>query len=127
MKILLSIKPHHVNKIVSGEKKYEFRKTMFRQKPIDTIVVYSSGKVGKLVGEIRFKRILIDTPLNIWNVTKKKAGLSEEDFFDYFKNKNIAYAIKIESFKPYNHAISINERYPGVTPPQSFIYVEKDN
>lgn len=127
MKILLSIKPQYVDKIVSGEKKYEFRKTIFKREQVDTIVVYSSGKVGKLIGEIKFKTILSDTPLNIWNKTKKEAGLSKEDFFDYFMNKNIAYAVKIESFKPYSRAVSIQEKYPGVNPPQSFVYVEKDD
>lgn len=80
MKILLSIKPKYVEKIVSGEKKYEFRKTIFKREQVDTIVVYSSGKVGKLIGEIKFKTILSDTPLNIWNKTKEEAGLSKEDF-----------------------------------------------
>lgn len=127
MKILLSIKPQYVDKIVSGEKKYEFRKTIFKQKQVDTIVVYSSGKVGKLIGEIKFTTILSDTPLNIWNITKEKAGLSKGDFFDYFRNKEIAHAIKIESFEPYSHAISIQEKYPGINPPQSFVYVEKDD
>lgn len=127
MKILLSIKPQYVDKIVSGEKKYEFRKTIFKRKQVDKIVVYSSGKVGKLIGEIKFTTILSDTPLNIWNITKEKAGLSKGDFFDYFRNKEIAHAIKIESFEPYCHAISIQEKYPGVNPPQSFVYVEKDD
>lgn len=127
MKILLSIKPQYVDKIVSGEKKYEFRKTIFKRKQVDTIVVYSSGKVGKLIGEIKFTTILCDTPLNIWNITKEKAGLSKGDFFDYFRNKEIAHAIKIESFEPYSHAISIQEKYPGINPPQSFVYVEKDD
>lgn len=127
MKILLSIKPQYVDKIVSGEKKYEFRKTIFKRKQVDTIVVYSSGKVGKLIGEIKFTTILSDTPLNIWNITKEKAGLSKGDFFDYFRNKEIAHAIKIESFEPYSHAISIQEKCPGINPPQSFVYVEKDD
>lgn len=127
MKILLSIKPQYVDKIVSGEKKYEFRKTIFKRKQVDAIVVYSSGKVGKLIGEIKYTTILSDTPLNIWNITKEKAGLSKGDFFDYFRNKEIAHAIKIESFEPYSHAISIQEKYPGINPPQSFVYVEKDD
>ena len=127
MKILLSIKPQYVDKIVSGEKKYEFRKTIFKRKQVDAIVVYSSGKVGKLIGEIKFTTILSDTPLNIWNITKEKAGLSKGDFFDFFRNKEIAHAIKIESFEPYSHAISIQEKYPGVNPPQYFVYVEKDD
>lgn len=35
MKILLSIKPQYVEKIISGEKRYEFRKKEFKRRDID--------------------------------------------------------------------------------------------
>ena len=35
MKVLLSIKPEYVDKIFSGEKRYEYRKSMFKNKNID--------------------------------------------------------------------------------------------
>ena len=80
MKILLSIKPQYVEKIISGEKRYEFRKNEFKRRDIDTIVVYSSGNVKKLVGEIKFKRILSDTPYLIWQKTHAQSGMTEECF-----------------------------------------------
>lgn len=47
MKILLSIKSQYVDKIASGEKRYEFRKVNFRRKDISSIIVYSSGRQKK--------------------------------------------------------------------------------
>lgn len=125
MKILLSIKPQYVEKIISGEKKYEFRKKDFKRKDIDTIIVYSSGNIRKLVGEIKFKRILCDTPDFIWKLTHAEAGMSEKSFMDYYLNKDKAYAIVIDSFLPYKTYLNLEDKYPGVKPPQSFRYIDE--
>lgn len=125
MKILLSIKSQYVEKIASGEKRYEYRKVCFRCKDISSIIVYSSGLQKKIVGEIKFKKILQDTPENIWKLTKNEAGLSWESFMEYYKGKNQAYAIVIEEFIPYNKAIPIEEKYPGKKAPQSFLYIDE--
>jgi predicted transcriptional regulator len=44
MKALLSIKPEFVDKIISGEKKYEYRKRIFKQK-IEAVVIYCTMPV----------------------------------------------------------------------------------
>ena len=54
--ILMSIKPEYVDKIFSGEKKYEYRKRLCKEK-IDTIIVYSSSPIQKVVGELKIKQI----------------------------------------------------------------------
>lgn len=51
MKVLLSIKPSYVDKIRTGRKKFEFRKIIFKNVP-DSIIVYETMPVGKVVGEI---------------------------------------------------------------------------
>lgn len=125
MKILLSIKPQYVEKIISGEKRYEFRKKEFKRKDIDTIVVYSSGNVKKLVGEIKFKRILSDIPYLIWRKTHAQSGMTEESFMRYYMNKEKAYAIVIDTFLPYKEPVEIEAKYPGVKAPQSYRYIDE--
>lgn len=125
MKILLSIKPQYVEKIISGEKRYEFRKKEFKRKDIDTIVVYSSGNVKKLVGEIKFKRILSDIPYLIWKKTHAQSGMTEESFMRYYMNKEKAYAIVIDTFLPYKEPVEIEAKYPGVKAPQSYRYIDE--
>lgn len=125
MKILLSIKPQFVEKIISGEKIYEFRKTEFKRKDINTIIVYSSGHVKKVVGEMRFKKVLCDTPTNIWKTTHIHSGLSFDSFMTYFEGRKKAYAIVIEKFIPYEEALSLDECFPGVKAPQSFRYLDE--
>lgn len=127
MKILLSVKPQYVEKIISGEKRYEFRKKEFKRRDIDKIVVYSSGNVKKLVGEIKFKRILSDTPYKIWQKTHAQSGMTEESFMRYYMNKDKAYAIVIDSFRPYKEPIDIIAKYPGVKAPQSYRYIDESD
>ena len=49
MELLLSIRPEFVEKIISHEKKYEFRKRIFR-KNVDKIFIYSSSPEKKIIG-----------------------------------------------------------------------------
>lgn len=127
MKILLSIKPDFVKEISCGRKRYEFRKTLFKRRDIKTIIVYSSSPVCRLVGEIDVDTILSDTPEQLWNATGGEAGISKSFYTHYFEGKSIAYAIKIKRFRPYNKPIKLKDRYPGITPPQSFCYVEGES
>ena len=62
MKVLLSIKPEYAEKIFSGEKRYEFRKAVFKNQLIQTVVVYATMPVGKIIGEFNIKQILKDEP-----------------------------------------------------------------
>jgi type I restriction enzyme S subunit len=51
MKVLLSIKPQYVDEIVKGNKKYEFRKKIFKKKDeVQEIYIYSTSPVKKIIG-----------------------------------------------------------------------------
>jgi predicted transcriptional regulator len=124
MKALLSIKPEFVDKIISGEKKYEYRKRIFKQK-IESVVIYCTMPVGKIIGEFTIDKIINDTPLNIWSETKNESGIGFDYFSDYFKDKDQGYAMKIDKLNLYNKAIS-KDSLSNFTAPQSFKYVDDD-
>ena len=50
-KVLMSIKPEFVDAILTGKKKYEYRKVKCKQ-PIDRIVIYSTSPIMKIVAEV---------------------------------------------------------------------------
>lgn len=124
MKILLSIKPQFVGEIISGSKTFEYRKVMFKRKDVSKVVVYASFPICKIVGEFEVDNILCESPDQLWSVTCHSAGISKDYFFEYFSGKTIAYAIKIKTFHLYGEPIMLQEKYPGIMPPQSFRYVE---
>ena len=83
MNVILSIKPEFVEKIFSGEKQYEYRKVLFKQK-VDTVYIYASRPISKIVGEFKIAEIICDTPANIWNQTKEYSGVTKSFFQQYY-------------------------------------------
>ncbi|WP_369009144.1 ASCH domain-containing protein, partial [Escherichia coli] len=49
MKVLLSIKPEFAEKILNGTKRFEFRKGIFKNPQISTVVIYATMPLGKVV------------------------------------------------------------------------------
>ncbi|MBO8171493.1 MAG: ASCH domain-containing protein [Bacillaceae bacterium] len=124
MKVLLSIKPEYVEQIENGNKKFEYRKRIFK-KNVDSVVVYSTKPVGKIVGEIIIEEIINDSPEEIWNKTNKYSGISEENFKNYFSNRKEGFAIKIKKFLKYDKPLNPFEIFNDFVPPQSYKYIER--
>lgn len=123
MKVLLSIKPEYAEKIFSGEKKYEFRKVGFKNQSIQTVVVYATMPVGKIIGEFSIKQIHKDEPKKIWKKTKKYSGVEESFFNDYYDGKEYAIAIEIDKPILYKKPINPKDEYDNFVAPQSFKYL----
>ncbi|TGK17596.1 hypothetical protein [Leptospira stimsonii] len=121
MKVLLSIKPEYVEKIFSGEKKYEYRRLLFKHS-VSSIVVYASAPISKVVGEFSIEDIIyLDKDL-LWNTTKRNSGISIDKYSNYFHDKEMAYAIKIGNLKKYKRPLKLKELNIE-RPPQSFMYI----
>jgi predicted transcriptional regulator len=118
-KILLSIKPKYVEKIFNNTKRYEYRRVL--AKNVDSIIVYCTCPVGKVVGELKVKSIIKKSPDAMWKLTYQDAGIGKIEFYEYFNGKSIAYAYEIESVRKYRYPKDLSDF--GVSfPPQSFIY-----
>lgn len=122
MKVLLSIKPQYADLIFDGTKKFEFRRTIFKNEEIKTIVVYASSPVQKVIGEFEIETILNDDLAKLWKQTKDYAGIDKAYFFEYFINKEKGYAIKIKKAKKYRNPLCLKEDFK-LSPPQSFLYL----
>jgi len=122
MRVLLSIKPEFAKLIFDGTKKFEFRKTIFKNKNIKTVVVYASSPLQKVVGEFEIEDIINEDLDLLWEKTKEHAGIDRAYFNQYFAAKNEGYAIKIKTFTKYENYQSLKDDY-NLTPPQSFLYL----
>lgn len=122
MKVLLSIKPEFAFKIFEGKKKFEFRKVIFKNPNVKTVVVYASSPVQQVIGEFEIENILSSDPNDIWKQTKKDSGISEDFFYEYFADREIAHAIKIKKTKKYRRPLDIYDDF-NVLPPQSYVYL----
>ena len=122
--ILLSINPEFVEKIFDGTKKYEFRKRL-ADKSVNRILIYATIPIKQVVGEIRVLDTLSASPTALWEITKKKAGISRKRFREYFKGCKIAYAYCLGDVVKYEFPKSLDDFGISI-PPQSFIYLGED-
>lgn len=123
MKVLLSIKPEFANKIFNGSKRYEFRRSVFKKTNIDTIVVYASSPISKVIGEFKIETVIRKELEDLWEETKDYSGISKEFYDSYFNGKKEGFAIQVKKVVLYDKARNLKDEY-GMFPPQSFAYIE---
>ncbi len=121
--ILMSMKPEYAEMIFQGNKQYEFRKHGFKRQ-VEKVFVYSTKPVSRIVGFFTFSEILMGSPFEIWNSCSEFAGVSEFAFFDYFKKRDVAYAIKIDRVSELSRPVPPSEIMEAFKPPRSFMYMD---
>lgn len=121
-KILLSINPEYVEKIISGEKKYEFR-TRIPKKTVDKIIIYSTSPVMKILAEVDVRKVVSDSPSRLWSTTKDYSGINESFFNKYFDERLIAYAFELGNVEVYETPKKLLD-FGCKVAPQSFVYIK---
>lgn len=121
MTVLLSIKPEFATRIFSGEKRFEFRRSLFKR-PVNRVVVYASAPVSMVIGEFEVEELLYEKLGPLWHKTHEHAGISEEHFYGYFSQCESGYAIKVCNPQSYPEPRPLREVYDS-RPPQSFAYL----
>jgi predicted transcriptional regulator len=124
MKVLLSIKPEYAEKILQGEKKYEFRRTIFKNRTIKKVIIYASSPVKKVIGEFEIDSILSLDKYKLWKKTMYYSGIEKTFYYSYFDGKKIAHAIKVKKAKRYSRYLDL-EDYDVNQAPQSFVYLSR--
>lgn len=121
--ILLSINPNHVENILNGTKRYEFRKKACK-KHVDKILIYSTKPIMRVVGEAEIEDVLIDNPETIWKKTEKRSGINKNFFDQYYEDRELAVAYKLKNVVKYREPKELKE-YGISSAPQSFQYIEE--
>lgn len=122
-KILMSINPIYADKILSGVKKYEYRKVKAKKDKVNKIVIYATYPIMKVVGEVEVKDILEETPEKLWNVTKEYSGVTKQFYDNYFNKSSKAIAYKLGKIEKYDEPKKLED--VGIKcVPQSFLYLD---
>lgn len=121
MKVVLSIKPQFANKIFDGTKKFEFRKAIFKNQNVTSVLVYASSPVQKVIGEFEIGEIFNLDLKELWDKTKEHSGITEDYFYEYFENREQGFAIQIKNKRRFTNPKCLKTDY-NLTPPQSFAY-----
>lgn len=121
--IILSIHPSHIEKILSGEKRYEYRKRI--PSDIRYIVVYATAPIKMIVAFIEIDSVIKGTPEEVWEKTKNYAGISEDFFMHYFANYQDSYAIKIKAVHKLLSPKPLTALKDQICAPQSYTYLRE--
>ena len=122
MNVILSIKPKYCQAIIEGRKKYEFRKRIPKHWKAARFLVYASSPVQRIIGEFTSSEIVNASPDEVWSRCGLDGGISKEEFFSYFEDKESAIALQIDDFNEY---IPIDpwKAFNQFSPPQSYQYL----
>ena len=119
--IILPISPIFANRILSGEKKYEYRKQLCK-KSINKIYIYATSPIKRIVGEVEVVDKLNIDKEKLWKKTERYAGITKEFYDKYFANQTWACAYKLGQVKQFNSQISLDSI--GIDyAPQSYVYI----
>ena len=121
-KIIISINPEHVENIINGSKKFEYR-TKAAKSDIEKIIIYETVPVKKIVGEAEIIEVLMLPPQQLWECTKNKSGITKSFFDLYFSGRDTAYAYRLGEVKVYDHPKELID-FGLKSAPQSFVYID---
>ena len=124
---LISIHPEHVAKILSGEKRLEFRR-VWATRSLNRLLIYSTTPTMRLVAVANIKQTIIGSPSAIWTSSQKiGGGVTRQQLFDYLNGKKTAFALELSKVNVLGNGL-----YPfvifgrGFRAPQSFRYLREN-
>lgn len=124
---LISIRPNFVNKILSGDKKLEFRRR-WAAHPVDILIIYCSSPIQRIVARVSVVSVTEGSPAALWELAKQKGGgVSRQIIFDYFKGAKSGYAIEITDVLKFENPIDPKMVFNKFLAPQSFRYLDSED
>lgn len=130
--ILISIRSHYWQKIIAGEKIFEFRKKIpnFNNSQYDkNIIIYSSGKDKAIVGVFKVQTIFslpFAALMNKLNIVE----VDRDGFKEYYQESKICHAIEIVECVTFKESISLSKLKAidnSFFPPQNYRFITRQN
>lgn len=125
--VLISIHPKHVEKLLSGEKRVEFRRRWTRR-DVDVLVIYATAPVQKIVAISTINQVFRGDRSALWEVAKRKGGgLKKTELFEYLKGLDEGVAIELGKVLTVSKGgILLSELSDALRPPQSFCFLNQE-
>ena len=118
----MSIRPEFASRLLSGEKRVEFRRRPAARN-VTHILIYATSPVCAVVGVAEIERLEHGTPANLWRAFRSVGGIGRADFFDYFANVDRGCAYVVRRIWPCTSPIPLGRKGLPATAPQAFQYV----
>lgn len=125
--LIISLKPNYADLVFGGLKTAELRRRISTYVENRDVFIYVSSPVMQLRGGFRVGQVWSGSPQEIWQTVSNLAGVTREVFDDYYKGKNIAFALEIMDVWEFEKPLALNEirrRFPDFVVPQSYRYLK---
>ena len=122
--LLIAIHPEHAANILSGKKKFEYRKVLPKRK-VSHLVLYCTAPRKRIVAVVEVKGCLNSSPSSIWKMSAGGAGISHAYFDSYFLGKHNAVAFSLGKVFELTRPMKLDEFPRSKKAPQSFSYLDE--
>lgn len=119
---LMAIHPHYADAILDGRKQVEFRKRRVAA-DIDTVLIYATSPVSRVVGSFTIEDVVVDAPDAIWSEFGEIGVIDRDSFAEYYASSAAAVAIRVKHSERFERPIALSELDPRPAVPQSFSYL----
>jgi type I restriction enzyme S subunit len=124
MNVLLSIRPKYAEAITQGRKSFEFRRSIFKYQSVERVYLYATRPTSKVVGSFKVGEIICGEPKLLWEDLGRLSGVSSREFFRYFKDTDVGFAIEIKHLDVFQTPVDPSLFIQGFRPPRSFKYID---
>jgi len=127
--LLISVKPQYAEKIFGGAKTVELRRTRPRLLRGDLVLIYVTSPVKALAGACEVVEVIEGTPEALWGIVRAQAGVSAEEFCDYYAGAAIAFGIRLKNAHRLPEPLHLEQlriEWPSFHPPQVYRYLSPD-
>lgn len=128
--ILLSVKPRFSRQIAAGTKTVELRRRPLRVPSGTTMWIYSTLPSGSVEVVARVRTIQSGCPKTLWHRFGEQAGVTREEFFEYYSGLQLGYVVSIENAEPIRSEVpldAIRRVEPKFQPPQFFTWLHRNS
>jgi type I restriction enzyme S subunit len=125
---LLAIDPEYAQKILAGEKDYEFRRQTFADPDaVGTIYLYATAPIQRIVGGFVAGEVVEAKPETLWDRFGDSSGIdNRETLLDYFEGTDTGYAIRVGERIVFAEGVDPDSVFENFSPPMSFQYLDAE-
>lgn len=126
---IISIKPRHVENILSGNKTVELRTRSINLPEGSRLWIYTTLPVGRVKLSVEIDFIDLLPPKEMWKKHGASICISRKEFDAYTKGRHIVSAIGLRNVTPLDNAIcleTMRQYEKGFQPPQFFSRLDPD-
>src|SRR5262249_55232094 len=118
----MAIRPDYAQKILSGDKRVEFRKTRLAG-TVSHVVMYATNPIQRIVGFFKVLGIEQAAPDELWRRHQRHGGIERSRFFAYYNERDSGIAIRVGEVVGLGSPKALSALGDKLVPPQSFRYL----